>query len=1292
MKRFKLLGLLVLLIAMLPMLPQSLSAATPANTSEDNPVVLNLKATLPSEEEEKLLARDDFFVSRRVAGDNPLSIEVAGQLRSVAARAAAALRKAPPPGPATFQGAWSGIGPNPIVQVSRSNHFTAESGRIGALVMRSTPPYTRILGAAQGGIWLWNPATSTWAPKTDNLPSLSIGALALAPSNENVVYAGTGEGALSGDSYFGNGVLKSSDGGNTWAQVSGDTFRGVSISRIVVHPTDPNRLWAAVLRGRGGSRRVTPPNPSVYGIWESTDGGVNWTLRKGSTNEFMGATDLEIDPQSPNILYASFWGDAIYKSSDYGVNWAPIMNGLPTNANYSASLTRFSIGLSHPAGQAAVLYAGFDYDDTSDTHHASRIWKSTNQGASWSILPAGTGADTVEDYCGEQCFYDNVIEVDPINPNIVYAAGQFNYAISSGGIFRSDDGGNTWLNLGYDQHPDFHAFAFRRDAPDNILIGSDGGVWFSSSRGGRTNPGDPLSAVTWENLNGTVNPDTAAVTGRTNLQITQFTSIANVPQIPNRVWGGTQDNGTLRKTGTSNLQWFDVASGDGGQVLVDQNDPNFVFGTYFGITPYRYTDGGLAFFSNASISKGINLSDRAEFYIPWTMNPGNPNQLFLGTYRLYRTNNAETPSAGDVTWQAISPDLTTGCTGTAPNGARGCFISAIGVSGGGPAVYTGSDDGVVSFSADAGASATPTWQRVDRPPLPHRPVTQIAVDRSNYRVAYFAYAGFNQATLGTPGHVFKTTDAGKTWQNISGNLPDAPVNSIILDPSYPNTLYVGTDVGPFVTYNGGGNWTALGTGFPVVTIWQLALDPANRNLRAGTHGRGAWTVTDGQTIPALTIRKSDAGIPVGPNSVLTYSLTVQNIGNVDATGVTITDPVPADTSFVSATSGGALNGSKVVWSGLTVPKGASVSVSVTVRIGATPKNPQRVVVNDGYSVTSVEGVGANGSPYVIKLAPAHAVSIAPSTQTDGTRPGQSLSYALTIKNLGFTADQYNLSVSGNTFPASFFDPTCTTALTQTPTVNPGVTTSVCVKVTVPANATNGTTDTATVQATSVADSSVSGTATIKTIAVTAQILLVDNDNNGPDVKSYYQAALTGQQYNFWDLSVSQDLPLNYMKAHKNIVWFTGASYPGPLLSYESKLAAFLDNGGRLFMSGWDILDQSAGTTSFVHDYLHINWDGTETQNDKATANVHGQSGNVVTNGIGAVPLDLSVLDGAQFSDQLTLISPAVTAFTDDSTATDGLSLDTGTYKVVFLAFPFEEYGTASEKADLMSRVLTYFGP
>src|SRR6059058_5706576 len=213
-----------------------------------------------SEEDEQVqLQRDLFFMSRRTAGDQPLDNQQAGALRAAAARAAADLRKngTPSPGPATFTGAWTALGPDPIVQVTRSTPiFTAMAGRIGALAIR--PSNGRfILGGAQGGIWLYDPSTGTWSPKTDGLPSLAIGALAVAPSNDAIVYAGTGEGALSGDSYFGNGILKSTNGGNTWTHVSGDYFEAVSVSHLAVDPADPNHLYASVLRGRGGARRTT---------------------------------------------------------------------------------------------------------------------------------------------------------------------------------------------------------------------------------------------------------------------------------------------------------------------------------------------------------------------------------------------------------------------------------------------------------------------------------------------------------------------------------------------------------------------------------------------------------------------------------------------------------------------------------------------------------------------------------------------------------------------------------------------------------------------------------------------------------------------------------------------------------------------------------------------------------------------------------------------------------------------------------------------------------------------------
>jgi hypothetical protein len=297
-----------------------------------------------------------------------------------------------------------------------------------------------------------------------------------------------------------------------------------------------------------------------------------------------------------------------------------------------------------------------------------------------------------------------------------------------------------------------------------------------------------------------------------------------------------------------------------------------------------------------------------------------------------------------------------------------------------------------------------------------------------------------------------------------------------------------------------------------------------------------------------------------------------------------------------------------------------------------------------------------------------------------------------VRNIGYLSDTVSFTAANGWNSATVLDATCTTPLAATGSLAGGASTTVCGKVGVPAAATDGTVDHATVTAASGGAPSITAAAAIDTIAVTVDTLLVDDDLDGPDVRSYYANALTsaGVTFSVWDIATKKSLPAGFTAAHKNVVWFTGNVWPNPVTPYEDALTALLDSGGRLFLSGQDVLDQSAGTTALFHDYLHIDWDGSETQNDKITESVHGVATNPVTGTAGDVPLDIDVL-GAAYMDQITVTAPALPAFTDDAGEVDGMTLDAGTYKAVFLAFPFEEYGTAAQKADLMSRVFTFFG-
>jgi uncharacterized repeat protein (TIGR01451 family) len=1307
------------------------SATTPAVATKSTRYQMQLpfkqlmQAHGESEGAAYLKGRERYIEARYLAGTKPLSPEQAATYRASAASkygrtrhvAAAPQQYLNTP---TSAPSWSSVGPSSVFQVGRtSNTFQRVSGRVSALAVNNQGDI--YAGGAQGGLWRRDHVTHEWTALTDNLPTLSVGAVAIAPSNQNIIYLATGEGDLSGDSYYGDGVWRSADAGATWTHVSGTQFPATSITRLLVDPHNANTVYVATIRGRGGSRRVSPPTSQTWGIYRSDNGGSSWRLLKGTTDPNRGATDLEFDPTRPGALFATFWNDGVYRSGTDQVGWqnitTKIAKAINIKPNFSGS--RFSIATAK-VGKATRIYAGFDWTNaTNGVHRSSRLFRSDDDGEHWTQLPFGTPGDpdSVLNYCDIQCTYDNVVEVDPSNPNIVYAAGEYTYTNSPqlGGIYQSTDGGLTWQTLGVDLHPDFHALAMQPNDPAHVVIGNDGGVWDSPDRGGRVAGPitDCLSA--WFNNTGPACVDWADLNKGLGIAQADSVAYANADN-PDTFWSGTQDNGTQSTLPPSagwpyGTTWVDNSSGDGGQVVVDHSNPNFVFGTYYQLTGlYRFSHaqddlntGNLPTFTASNIMNGIDKTDRSEFYIPLTLDQGDTSKLLTGTYRVYRTDNAEAPVASDVQWQPISGDLTSGCTGSASNGGRGCVISALGMSDGGTGGYAGTEEGWVWHADDMlSSTGNANWVRSDAAGavLPGRPVGSFAVDKSNWRTAYVSFEGYNAATPGVSGHVFKTTDGGQTWTNVTGNLPDNPVNSLLLDPSDPNTLYAGSDVGAFVTHDGGTSWAPIGNGLPRVNVWQMDYDPSRAMLVAGTHGRGTWTLDTAAHAPAFVASISDPGTPVGPGVDLPYTITIKNIGNADATGVTVTDPVPDHTTVKSSDNGGAPDGSgNVVWNGLTIPAGGSVDLHLTVTIAPDLDPAVTQIVNDGLTVTSVEGPGTSGSPHVNPISPQFAVSATPASELRSAQLGDTTTLTYKVTNQGYGTEAFDLSLAGNSW-TTVVKPGCSTEASSTDVLAPGDSEKVCVDVTVPPDATALTSDefTLTVSPANSSDTSLDKDVTGTTVALNKPVLLVDEDgqtSGAADAQSFYTAALNaaGVQYDVLDLATTS-LPDGYLNGYKEVYWFTGTSYPTPLSAYEKTLTTYLDAGGKLFMDGMDLLDQSGGTSPFAKNYLHVDWDGSEVQNDKSTTQVHGVASTVIGDGL-AYDLTHFAAYGA-FEDEITPNGPAVAEFKDDSGAADGLSVtDTShnsgsSYKVVFFAFPLEEVGTATDRSDIVTRIESYF--
>jgi subtilisin-like proprotein convertase family protein len=685
-------------------------------------------------------------------------------------------RPADADGPETAN--WQSIGPTPTTGWV-SNNWGVTSGRINAIAVAPNNAQLILIGGATGGIWRSANGGTTFSSVSDNHVDLAVGSIAFAPSSPSIVYAGMGDKA---NDYFGTGVLKSTDGGQTWTQVNNNTLPGQGkINKIQVDPTNPNRVYIAQHSVRQGNN----PN-NLSGIWVSTDGGVNWTR----TLPGLG-TDLVIHPTQANTIYAglpiystagqNFWG-GVFKSIDGGQSWT-IVNAAPTGTN--------TVKLSVSPAAAQWVYSLMGVNTQTGVEAIVQI--STDGGANW--VYRGNQFDK------GQIPYNCYLLAHPTNPNALL--------IGTRDVWGSNDAGATYFNLtknfnlqgqydpqgfGANSHPDQHHAFISQSNPNIIYIANDGGLSRSTD-----------SAATFQSLNA-------------SLSLTMFTSIDLHPTNPAISYGGTQDNGTQRRTG--GLGWLEFRPGDGGQAVIDALDPSIVFATYVQHGILRFTNNG----SSQEVPVGnaqVFQNDRVAFYPPFTGNGVNSN-LYFGTYRLWVSTNR-----GD-TWTAPggATDLTNGGNGT---------LSAIGVARSNTnVIYTGSSDGRLSVSTNGGAS----W--VNRSAgLPNRHIKSIAVSATDANTAYVTVSGFDS------GHVFKTTNAGASWTDISGNLPNIPTNALLIDVNTPTTLYVGTDVGVFRSTTDGNVWETFNTGMPPVIVSELDMQTGGL-IQAATYGRGAYQMTVSQ--------------------------------------------------------------------------------------------------------------------------------------------------------------------------------------------------------------------------------------------------------------------------------------------------------------------------------------------------------------------------------------------------------------------------------------------------------------
>ena len=676
-------------------------------------------------------------------------------------------------------------------------------GRTKAAAGVPNQPNVFYIGVCNGGVWKTTDSGRVWTPIFDDQPTGSIGAIAVAPSNPNIIYVGSGEGLQRPDLSVGNGIYKSADAGRTWTHLG--LRDGQQIPQIAIDPTNPNRLWVAVLGHPYG------PNPE-RGVFRSTDGGTTFQ-RVLYKDDDTGAADVVVDPANPNNVFAVMWesrqapwengeftgaGSGLYKSTDGGTTWRQITAGLPTFAQDHLGRIGLGIAPSHPKRLFATVQAD----------RRGGLYRSDDAGETWALINDDPFVTEREDDFAE-------VKVDPKNPDIVYSASVVTW--------KSVDGGKTFKAFrGAPGGDDYQRIWINPLHPEVILLAADQGVIITVNSG-----------ATWSSW---YNQPTA-----------QMFHVSTDNAFPYRVCGGQQESGSACVSSRGNDgritfgDWHPVGADEYSNVAPDPKDPDIVFGGR--VTRYDRRNGEVQ-----TVSPVVAPEDPLEYRVirtqPLLFSPVDPNTLYFAANRIWKTGD------GGQHWTAISPDLSrpswqpptvVGKYRGSPeaNSTRRGVVYALAPS---PIeagrIWAGTDDGLIHVTADGGT----TWKDVTPPEL--GAWAKVSVMDASHFDARSAYAAINTLRLDDMRpHIYRTRDGGATWAHITSGIPDGgPVNVVREDPKRRGLLFAGTEQAIFVSFDDGDHWQSLRLNMPATSIRDLVVK--DDDLVVATHGRSFWILDD----------------------------------------------------------------------------------------------------------------------------------------------------------------------------------------------------------------------------------------------------------------------------------------------------------------------------------------------------------------------------------------------------------------------------------------------------------------